>query len=52
MPKDKPSQESWIERERRHVNREDDPNFDPTDQLPSDKIPGADQTPAEIDPMQ
>ena len=51
MPKDKPSQESWIERERRHVNREDDPNFDPTDKLPGDKIPGADQTPAEIDPI-
>ena len=46
MSKDKASQESSAERERRHINREDDPNFDPTDKLPGDKIPGADQTPA------
>jgi hypothetical protein len=42
---DKPSQEGAIERERRHINREDDPHFDPTDKIPGDKIPGADQTP-------
>ena len=46
MPKNKASQESWTERERRHINLEDDPNFDATDKLPGDKIPGADQTPA------
>ena len=45
MPKDKPSQESLLERERRHINREDDPSFDPADKLPGKKIPGADQTP-------
>jgi hypothetical protein len=46
MSKDNTSQESSLERERRHINREDDPNVDPTDKLPGDKIPGADQTPA------
>ena len=46
MPENKPSQEGVLERESRHVNREDDPHFDPMDKLPGDKIPGADQTPA------
>ena len=41
----KPSQESSLARERRHINREDDPHFDPTDKTAGDKIPGADQTP-------
>ena len=41
--RDKPSQEGLLERERRHINREDDPHFDPTDKTPGDKIPGADQ---------
>ena len=41
----KPSQEDPIERERRHINREDDPHFDPTDKTAGHKIPGADQTP-------
>ena len=43
MPKEKSSQEELLERERRHVNRDEDPSFDPTDKLPGDKIPGADQ---------
>ena len=43
--RDKPSQEDPIERERRHINREDDPHFDPTDKTAGHKIPGADQTP-------
>lgn len=42
---DKPPQERAIDRERRHVNREDDPHFDPTDKIAGNKIPGADQTP-------
>jgi hypothetical protein len=46
MPKDKPSQEGLLERERRHINRDEDPNFDPTKKSPGKKIPGADQTPA------
>ena len=46
MPENNPSQEGVLERESRHVNREDDPHFDPMDKLPGDKIPGADQTPA------
>ena len=46
MPENKPSQEGVLERESRHVNREDDPHFDPMDKLPGDNIPGADQTPA------
>ena len=41
--RDKPSQEGLLERERRHINREDDPHFDPTDKTPGDMIPGADQ---------
>ena len=44
-PSDKPSQEDAIERERRHINREDDPHFDPTDKFVGNTIPGADQTP-------
>ncbi len=48
MVKEKPSQEALRERERRHINRDEDPSFDPTDKLPGDKIPGADQTP-EVD---
>ena len=43
--RDKPSQEGLLERERRHVDREDDPHFDPTDKTPGDKIPGPDQAP-------
>jgi len=46
MSENNPSQEGVLERESRHVNREDDPHFDPMDKLPGDKIPGADQTPA------
>jgi hypothetical protein len=46
MPENNPSQEGVLERESRHVNREDDPHFDPMDKLPGDNIPGADQTPA------
>jgi hypothetical protein len=42
---DKPPQEGSIERERRYINREDDPHFDPMDKIAGDKIPGADQTP-------
>jgi hypothetical protein len=42
--RDKPSEEGLLERERRHINREDDPHFDPTDKTPGDKIPGADQS--------
>jgi hypothetical protein len=38
-------QEGASARERRHVNREDDPHFDPLDKIAGDKIPGADQTP-------
>ena len=38
-------EERAIERERRHINREDDPHFDPTDKISGNKIPGADQTP-------
>jgi hypothetical protein len=45
MPENKPSQERVLERKSRDV-REDDPDFDPMDKLPGDKIPGADQTPA------
>ena len=40
---DKPSSEALRDRERRHINREDDPHFDPTDKTDGDKIPGADQ---------
>ena len=36
--RDKPSQEGLLERERRHINREDDPHFDPTDKTAGDKI--------------
>ena len=43
--RDKSSQESSLERERRYINREDDPHFDPLDKTPGGKIPGADQTP-------
>jgi hypothetical protein len=43
--RDTPPQEGAIARERRHINREDDPHFDPTDKIGGDKIPGADQTP-------
>ena len=43
--RDKTSQECLRERERRHINREDDPHFDPTDKTDGDKIPGADQAP-------
>ena len=43
--RDKHSEERSLERERRHINREDDPHFDPTDKTAGDKIPGADQTP-------
>ena len=42
---DQPSQEGLLERERRQINREDDPHFDPMDKTAGDKIPGADQTP-------
>ena len=41
----KPPQEGSLERERRHINREDDPHYDPTDKTAGDKSPGADQTP-------
>ena len=41
--RDQPSQEGLLERERRYINRDDDPNFDPTDKTAGDKIPGADQ---------
>ena len=41
--RDQPSREGLLERERRHINREDDPHFDPTDKSASEKIPGADQ---------
>jgi hypothetical protein len=52
MPNTKSSQEGLLERERRHINRDGDPNFDPTNKLPGDKIPGADQTPAaEAEPV-
>jgi hypothetical protein len=51
MPKDKPSQDGALERERRHINRNEDPNFDPIKNLPGKKIPGADQTPgAKLEP--
>ena len=43
LPHDTPKPESLRERERRHINREDDPHFDPTDKTAGDKIPGADQ---------
>ena len=43
--RDKPPQDGAVERERRHINREDDPHFDPTDKTAGNKIPGADQTP-------
>ena len=42
--RDQPSQEGLLERERRHINRDDDPHFDPNDKTSGDKIPGADQT--------
>jgi len=45
LPHDKPSQEGVRERERRHINREDDPHFDSTDKTAGEKIPGADQAP-------
>ena len=45
LPHDTPKPESLRERERRHINREDDPHFDPTDKTAGDKIPGADQAP-------
>ena len=48
FPHDKPSQDGLRERERRHINREDDPHFDPTDKTAGDKIPGADQTPNHV----
>ena len=41
--RDKLSKEGLLERESRHINREDDPHFDPTDKTLGDKIPGADQ---------
>ena len=31
--RDKLSKEGLLERESRHINREDDPHFDPTDRL-------------------
>ena len=43
--RDKLSKEGPLERESRHINREDDPHFDPTDKTLGDKIPGADQAP-------
>jgi len=43
MPKNKPSQNGLSERESRHINREDDPNFDPADKTRGNRIPGADQ---------
>ena len=43
--REKSSQEGLLERERRHINREDDPHFDPLDKTTGDKIPGADQAP-------
>jgi len=45
MPKNKPSQNGLSERESRHINREDDPNFDPADKTRGNRIPGADQQP-------
>ena len=35
--RDKCSQDSSLERERRYINREDDPHFDPLDKLPATK---------------
>ena len=43
--RDKLSKEGLLERESRHINRDDDPHFDPTDKTLGDKIPGADQAP-------
>ena len=43
--RDKLSKEGLLERESRHINREDDPHFDPTDKTLGDRIPGADQAP-------
>jgi hypothetical protein len=40
-PLSKPPQEGAAERERRHINREDDPHFDPTDKVLGGGIPGA-----------
>lgn len=45
LSENKPPQEDLRERERRHINRDDDPHFDPTDKTSHDKIPGADQAP-------
>ena len=43
--RDKLAKEGPLRRESRHINREDDPHFDPTDKILGDKIPGADQAP-------
>ena len=45
VSENKPPQEDLLERERRHINRDDDPHFDPTDKTSGDKIPGADHAP-------
>jgi hypothetical protein len=45
VSENKPPREDLLERERRHINRDDDPHFDPTDKTSGDKIPGADQAP-------